>query len=84
MTNNSNIAAVIPAYQEEKHVGEVAKRARSQLEHVLMTGRVTGQRDARNRPASMSWFIRRTAAKVNRSKLDCVTGLIAELNTWSC
>ncbi len=36
MTNNSNIAAVIPAYQEEKHVGEVAKRARSQLEHVLV------------------------------------------------
>lgn len=36
MTNNSNIAAVIPAYQEEKHVGEVAKRARSLLEHVLV------------------------------------------------
>ena len=26
MTNNSTIAAVIPAYQEEKHVGEVAER----------------------------------------------------------
>jgi glycosyltransferase involved in cell wall biosynthesis len=34
--NNSTIAAVIPAYQEEKHVGEVAKRVRSQLEHVLV------------------------------------------------
>ena len=34
--NNSTIAAVIPAYQEEKHVGEVAKRARAQLEHVLV------------------------------------------------
>lgn len=34
--NNSKIAVVIPAYQEEKHVGEVAKRARSQLEHVLV------------------------------------------------
>jgi glycosyltransferase involved in cell wall biosynthesis len=35
-TNNSTIAAVIPAYQEQKHVGEVAQRARTQLEHVLV------------------------------------------------
>ncbi len=29
-------AAVIPAYQEEKHVAEVARRVRAQLEHVLV------------------------------------------------
>jgi glycosyltransferase involved in cell wall biosynthesis len=34
--NNSSIAAVIPAYQEQKHVGEVAQRARTQLKHVLV------------------------------------------------
>src|SRR5438094_10035734 len=34
--DRSRIAAVIPAYQEEKHVGEVARRARAQLEHVLV------------------------------------------------
>ena len=34
--NNATIAAVIPAYQEQKHVGEVAQRARTQLEHVLV------------------------------------------------
>jgi glycosyltransferase involved in cell wall biosynthesis len=34
--NNATIAAVIPAYQEQKHVGEVAQRARMQLEHVLV------------------------------------------------
>ena len=34
--NNSTIAAVIPAYQEQKHVGEVAQRARTQLENVLV------------------------------------------------
>jgi glycosyltransferase involved in cell wall biosynthesis len=34
--DNSTIAAVIPAYQEQKHVGEVAERARTQLEHVLV------------------------------------------------
>src|SRR6185437_7508420 len=32
----SRIAAVIPAYQEEKHVGEVAQRTRAQLENVLV------------------------------------------------
>jgi glycosyltransferase involved in cell wall biosynthesis len=32
----SRIAAVIPAYQEEKHVGEVARRAHAQLQNVLV------------------------------------------------
>jgi glycosyltransferase involved in cell wall biosynthesis len=30
------IAVVIPAYHEEKHIGEVVLRARAQLEHVLV------------------------------------------------
>jgi glycosyltransferase involved in cell wall biosynthesis len=34
--DRSRIAAVIPAYQEEKHVGEVARRARTQLQNVLV------------------------------------------------
>jgi glycosyltransferase involved in cell wall biosynthesis len=34
--DRSRIAAVIPAYQEEKHVGEVARRAGAQLENVLV------------------------------------------------
>src|SRR5438105_9300868 len=34
--DRSRIAAVIPAYQEEKHVGEVARRAHGQLAHVLV------------------------------------------------
>src|SRR5436309_3536899 len=29
-------AAVIPAYEEEKHVGDVARRVRSEIEHVLV------------------------------------------------
>ncbi|MEP7071595.1 MAG: glycosyltransferase family 2 protein [Verrucomicrobiota bacterium] len=32
----SRIAAVIPAYQEEKYVADVARRTRLQLEHVLV------------------------------------------------
>jgi glycosyltransferase involved in cell wall biosynthesis len=35
-TNRSTIAAVIPAYQEEKHVAQVAQRSRAQLQHVLV------------------------------------------------
>jgi glycosyltransferase involved in cell wall biosynthesis len=34
--DRSRVAAVIPAYQEENHVAEVARRARAQLEHVLV------------------------------------------------
>jgi glycosyltransferase involved in cell wall biosynthesis len=34
--DRSRIAAVIPAYQEEKHVGEVAQRTRAQLKNVLV------------------------------------------------
>ena len=34
--NRSKIAAIIPAYQEEKHVGGVVLRTRAQLNHVLV------------------------------------------------
>jgi glycosyltransferase involved in cell wall biosynthesis len=34
--NRLNVAAVIPAYHEEVHVGKVAERARAQLDHVLV------------------------------------------------
>jgi len=34
--DSSRIAAVIPAYQEEKYVADVARRTRLQLEHVLV------------------------------------------------
>ena len=39
MTENSvrsRIAAIIPAYQEQIHIGEVVLRTRAQLEHVLV------------------------------------------------
>src|ERR1041385_9105113 len=32
----SQIAAVIPAYQDEKHIGDVARRTRERLDHVLV------------------------------------------------
>jgi glycosyltransferase involved in cell wall biosynthesis len=34
--DRTNVAAVIPAYHEEKHVGSVAERARAQLDYVLV------------------------------------------------
>src|SRR5262245_13085642 len=38
MTENvrSHTAAVIPAYQDEKHIGEIARRTRERLNHVLV------------------------------------------------
>lgn len=32
----SSVAAVIPAYHEEKHIGDVVRRTRDQLDHVLV------------------------------------------------
>jgi glycosyltransferase involved in cell wall biosynthesis len=32
----SQTAAVIPAYQDEKHIGDIVRRARAQLDHVLV------------------------------------------------
>jgi glycosyltransferase involved in cell wall biosynthesis len=32
----SKVAAIIPAYREEKHIGEVVLRTRAQLDHVLV------------------------------------------------
>jgi len=34
--NRANVAALIPAYREEKHIFEVAKRALAQLDHVVI------------------------------------------------
>ncbi|MEP6810129.1 MAG: glycosyltransferase family 2 protein, partial [Chthoniobacterales bacterium] len=34
--NRSTVAAIIPAYREEKHIGEVAERTLRQLDHVLV------------------------------------------------
>jgi len=35
-TRKPTIAAIIPAYQEEKHIGEVVLRTRAQLASVLV------------------------------------------------
>jgi len=33
---NSQTAAVIPAYQDEKHIGDIVRRTRERLDHVLV------------------------------------------------
>src|ERR1044071_6031151 len=35
-TIRSQTAAVIPAYQDEKHIGDIARRTRERLDHVLV------------------------------------------------
>ena len=32
----SQTAAIIPAYQDEKHIGDIARRTREQVDHVLV------------------------------------------------
>ena len=31
-----NAAAIIPAYREEKHVGDIVRRTRQRIDHVLV------------------------------------------------
>jgi glycosyltransferase involved in cell wall biosynthesis len=34
--DRQSVAAIIPAYQEEKHIGDVVRRTRQELDHVLV------------------------------------------------
>lgn len=36
MIDRTNVAALIPAYREEKQIRDVARRVRAQLDHVLV------------------------------------------------
>jgi glycosyltransferase involved in cell wall biosynthesis len=42
----SQTAAVIPAYQDEKHIGDIVRRTREQLDHVLVVDDGSGDQTA--------------------------------------
>ena len=67
------VAAVIPAYQEEKHIGDVVRRTRLQLDHVLVVDDGSNDETAtRARPAGAEVIVH---AK-NRGKGESIkTGL---------
>ena len=44
--DRQSIAAIIPAYNEEKHIGDVARRTRAQLDHVLVVDDGSNDRTA--------------------------------------
>ncbi|MDQ6861620.1 MAG: glycosyltransferase family 2 protein [Verrucomicrobiota bacterium] len=46
--NRATVAAIIPAYCEEKHVGEVVRRTLSQLDHVLVVDDGSADQTAAN------------------------------------
>lgn len=50
--NRTTVAAIIPAYQEEKHVGEVAARTLLQVDHVLVIDDGSTDRTAENAKAA--------------------------------
>ena len=69
----SSVAAVIPAYHEERHIGDVVRRTRQQLDHVLVVDDGSGDRTEK--------FAREAGAEVavhseNRGKGEAIkTGL---------
>jgi glycosyltransferase involved in cell wall biosynthesis len=60
MTENirSQTAAVIPAYQDEKHIGDIARRTRERLDHVLVVDDgSTDQTEQRAREAGVDVIV---------------------------
>ena len=69
----SQTAAVIPAYQDEKHIGDIVRRTRKQLDHVLVVDDgSTDQTAQRAREAGAEVIVHNQ----NRGKGDAIkTGL---------
>jgi glycosyltransferase involved in cell wall biosynthesis len=69
----SQTAAVIPAYQDEKHIGDIVRRTREQLDHVLVVDDGSSDQTAqRAREAGAEVIIHNQ----NRGKGDAIkTGL---------
>jgi glycosyltransferase involved in cell wall biosynthesis len=69
----AKIAAVIPAYNEEKHIGDVVRRTRQQLDNVLVVDDGSGDKTAeRAREAGAEVIVH----EINRGKGETIkTGL---------
>ena len=78
-TIRSTIAAVIPAYHEEKHIGDVVRRTRQQLDHVLVVDDGSSDKTAeRAREAGAEVIVHpQNRGKAKRSRPDCAIGWIA-------
>src|SRR5437773_337063 len=69
----SQTAAVIPAYQDEKHIGDIVRRVRQQLDHVLVVDDGSTDRTAQRARAAGAEVI---VHNQNRGKGEAIkTGL---------
>src|SRR2546429_9512534 len=70
----SQAAAVIPAYQDEKHIGEIVRRTRERLDHVLVVDDGSSDHTAqRAREAGAEVIVH----DQNRGKCEAIkTGLV--------
>ena len=78
----SQTAAVIPAYQDEKHIGDIARRTRQRLDHVLVVDDgSTDQTEQRARDAGAEVIVHaQNQAKAKRLKRDSPTGLTLRIH----
>lgn len=67
--NRSTVGAIIPAYQEERHIGDVVKRTRAQVDYVLVVDDGSSDATAPNaRDAGAEVLVHRE----NRGKGDSI------------
>lgn len=72
-SDRSRFAAIIPAYQEEKHIADVARRTRAELPHVLVVDDGSTDRTAENARVK---GVEVVVHEVNRGKGEAIkTGL---------
>ena len=73
----SQTAAVIPAYQDEKHIGDIARRTRERLDHVLVVDDgSTDQTEQRAREAGAEVIVHiQNKAKAKQLRPDSRIGL---------
>ncbi len=83
--NRETVAAIIPGYCEEKHVGDVVARTLQQIAHVLVVDDGSSDATAANARAAGAEVVvhEKNLGKGESIKTGCVTGWSAGFTTLS-
>ena len=83
--DRQSIAAVIPAFNEEKHIGDVVRRTRAKLDHVLVVDDSSSDAtasEARTAGADVIAHSENRGKGEARSKATSVARFMVSPNRW--